>query len=66
MNLGLVLSAYMRQEKVSLRKVALQMGISHHNLHRIVKGENTRADNALKVITWLMNEPSSNSHVRHS
>jgi plasmid maintenance system antidote protein VapI len=54
MNLAPVLDAYIRKEKLSVRSVARQMGITHHNLHRILNGKNTRADNALKVITWLM------------
>ena len=56
MILAQLLRAYIDQNDTSIRAVAAQIGIKHNNLWRIIQGENTRADNVLRIIAWMLQE----------
>lgn len=56
MILGQLLRNYIAVNGTSIRAVANQIGIKHNNLWRIIHGDNTRADNVLKIITWMLGE----------
>lgn len=56
MILASLLRAYISANDLSIRKVADQIGIKHNNLWRIIHGENTRADNVLRILVWMLSE----------
>lgn len=54
MILGQLLTAFRRQNKLSRRKLASQIGIDHVTLARIENGESASItlENLNKIITW--------------
>ena len=56
MILAQLLRAYISVNDTSIRAVANQIGIESTNLWRIVHGQNTRADNVLKIVAWMLTE----------
>jgi len=55
MRLGQLLENYMRENKLSTRQLALEVGCDHCTIHRIIKGEAVRLDILLQLMVWLLN-----------
>ena len=52
-NLGAMLRCFMAMERLSMRKLAPQIGISPATLHRLCAGYAMDAVTLLKVINWM-------------
>lgn len=58
MILSQLLRDHMAARKLSVRALAGEIGMDHNNLWRIVRGENTRADNVVKILAWMCSTPT--------
>lgn len=56
--LVVMLQDAMARKQYTARKAALEMGIAHNTLPRILKGETPSLDTFLKVCSWLSVAPS--------
>lgn len=53
-NMGTALRCFMAMERWSMRKLALEIGISAATLHRVCSGYAMDADTLLKLLNWMM------------
>lgn len=53
MNIGRVLDAYRKENKLTLRQLSAEIGIDHPGLHRMMAGMPCDLKNSMKLISWL-------------
>jgi hypothetical protein len=53
-NLGAMLRCFMAMERWTMRRLALQIGISSSTLCRLCDGKAMDADTLLKVVNWMV------------
>lgn len=54
MILGQLIAAYMEKNRLSVRQTAGLIGIHYSTLHRILRGENTKATHVALMLTWML------------
>lgn len=55
MQLSYLLDAWMTHYKISVRKLAKQIGIDFSVLHRFRHGENISDETLARILIWLLN-----------
>jgi plasmid maintenance system antidote protein VapI len=55
MKLGELLRQYMAANKISTRQLAVQIGVDHTTVHRIITGQSVRLDVLMHFLIWLLN-----------
>lgn len=58
MNLGDCIEAYLKEQKMSYRQLASEIGCDHSTLHRMARGEPVRVDTLIRLLVWML----SNKH----
>lgn len=53
MRLGNVIADYRWANRIGVRDLAKEIGVSHPTLNRFERGENCDADTLTKIIAWL-------------
>lgn len=54
MKLGELVNAYMKENHLSLRAIAADIGVDHSTIHRMIQGEPVRMDVLCKLMAWLV------------
>ena len=54
MKLGALIKSYMKEQNVSLREMASQIGIDHCTVRNMLIGRDINNESFCKVILWLM------------
>lgn len=57
MQLGILISDYMKARGLSCRELAETIGVDHCTLYRFSRGRNIRLDALAKVVAWAWGPP---------
>lgn len=66
MHIGKLIHAYRKDQKLSLRTLAREIGIEHNALFRFEAGRELKDAQWIKIMIWMLTDEPNNNNQRKS